>query len=277
MKVKAKSLVGKSLVGTIIWVLGVVVFNVLLFLIFGESRLTISAACISIAGLGLRAISLFHIAFCALTDKEIELTDDEAQKQEGEEEQPKETLCSENPSEESLSGSKEVADGESQSESEGSAALGYLIFLVLGIGLTWLGVSNLSHEMSIFTTKRAIRSRGASTTGVILSCEPRYRQRSRGRSYTYYEHTVQFDHFTQTFTRPDPIRPGTKVPVLYLPENKDKSLIGKPLQTDRDLRQQWGSVVGLAFGLVVYSVLILVGIGCFALLLVPIVRKVVNT
>jgi len=76
MKVKARSIVKGNLIGTLIWVLGVAVLNVIVYLIFGEANFTVELIVISIAGLFFRLLSSCHVIFCALTNRDIEITDD---------------------------------------------------------------------------------------------------------------------------------------------------------------------------------------------------------
>jgi len=76
MKVKARSIVKGNLIGTLIWILGVAILNVIVYLIFGEANIFISLVVISIAGLFFRLMSSCHMIFCALTNRDIDITDD---------------------------------------------------------------------------------------------------------------------------------------------------------------------------------------------------------
>lgn len=76
MKVEARSVVKGNLIGTLIWILGVAILNVVVYLIFGEAKITVSVVVISIAGLFFRLVGFCHVLFCALTNRDIEITDD---------------------------------------------------------------------------------------------------------------------------------------------------------------------------------------------------------
>jgi len=76
MKVKARSIVKGNIIGTLIWILGVAILNVIVYLIFGGANVTVSLVVISIAGLFFRLLSSCHVIFCALTNRDIEITDD---------------------------------------------------------------------------------------------------------------------------------------------------------------------------------------------------------
>lgn len=75
MKVKARSVVRGTFIGTIIWVAAVAVLNVVLFLVFGRCKPIISIIAISIIGLGFKVGNFLYIAFLALIDRDVDLVD----------------------------------------------------------------------------------------------------------------------------------------------------------------------------------------------------------
>lgn len=82
MKVRARSIIGKTTIGTILWIVAVVAFSGVLFLFFGDSNLTISAMSLSLIALAIRLFNFLHIGFLAPMDREVEFGDNEQTEEE---------------------------------------------------------------------------------------------------------------------------------------------------------------------------------------------------
>jgi len=266
MKVKARSIVIGNLIGTLLWILGVAALNVIVYLIFGEANISVYLTVFSIVGLFFRLLSSCHVIFCALTNRDIEITDDKDSVEKSDQQdnnRPEDTVKTE---------SDEKLD-----DNNGSLGLGILLLIIMGVGLTLIGIMNLNKEVRIFSERSKIKSQGRGAIGTIIASDRRYGYTgSKKRQYTYYVYTVRYDSFEKTSQRPEQISVGDTVPVLYLPKEPDRALIGKPGQTVSDFRGSFWNIFSLGFGFVIYSAMIIIGSGMILLIIVRGIQAVLK-
>lgn len=146
--------------------------------------------------------------------------------------------------------------------SRGQNALVCLIFLLLGIAITWVAVDNLRHEIRIFASRDQVKARGKATVGIVTSCETQHRKTDGAFPcfYTVYIHTVQYDGFTTTWNRPNPVALGSRLPVLYMADNPENMIVGEMSQRVEDMRRREVDIFALGFGLIVYLALGFLGL-----------------
>ncbi len=156
------------------------------------------------------------------------------------------------------------------SESKGSLVFGFFLLFLMGVAIAAVGIVNLKGEVRIYRARLSIKSHGKGTLGTIISSEKRYGSSGsvKKRYYTYYLHTVRYDGFEKNFQSSSQIPFGVTVPVLYLPEDPEKTIIGNPTETISDIKStKFSDIFGLSFGLVIYSVITIIG-SCLVLLLI---------
>jgi len=76
MLVSARSIVKGTLIGTLIWIVGVAVLNLVIFLVFDSKEIRASAVAFSIIGLCFKVIYLLYITFLALAGRDVDIADD---------------------------------------------------------------------------------------------------------------------------------------------------------------------------------------------------------
>lgn len=261
IKVKARSIVKANLIGTLIWILGVAVLDVIVYLIFGEANITVSLIVISITGLFFRLLSSCHVIFCALTNRDIEIIDD---KNSAEKSNQKDTINQQ-------SQGNEHTKTEKYKKSDGkNASLGAFLLIIVGVGVTVLGIVNLRHELRIFSERSKIKSQGVGTIGTIIESERKYGfTGSRRKQYTYYLHTVRYDGFVKTFQRTSQIPAFASVPVVYLPEIPDKAIVGKTSESVSQLKNaKFYDIFSLGFGFIIYLLITAFGSGLVLLTII---------
>jgi len=280
MKVKARSIVRGNLIGTLVWILGVAVLNVIVYLIFGESNITVSLIVISIVGLFFRLLSSCHVIFCALTNRDIEITDD---KDSAEKSNQKDNNRHADTGNEDV----KTESDEKPDDNNGSIGLGIFLLIIIGVVLTLIGIINLKKEIRIFITepqiKSQFKSQGKSTLGTILATRRRFKSvGTRGRTYTYYLHTIRYDGFEKTYQNLNPIAVDTTVPVIYMPNKPEETLIGEPSQSVSDFKEsifkesRFKRLFSLGFGFMIYLTMIIIGSGMILLIIVRGIQAVLK-
>jgi len=124
------------------------------------------------------------------------------------------------------------------------------LFIVVGLIITYVGIVNCRGTIGSFRETAKIKSQGKGTLGtIIVSSQKHGRRGTRGKTYTYYLHTVSFDGFQKTFSNGTQIPIGAAVPVVYMAENPETALFGKPSQTVSEFKQgRFWDIFGLGFG-----------------------------
>ena len=77
MKTRARSIIGRTTLGTCIWAVAFVAFNAVLFLIFDESKLTVTAMSLSLIAFAISLLNFLYGSFFAILDREVALADDD--------------------------------------------------------------------------------------------------------------------------------------------------------------------------------------------------------
>ena len=280
MKVKARSIVGKTFVGTIIWIVAVAVFNLVIFLIFGDCKFTVSTISISVIALAFKVISFLYIAFLALSDSEVSLADDEGSEDKAEVIQPEneeaQRVVNASHGKDSTSSTGQLSTDDSLSNQSSSNSLGSLLFgftllVILGLILCGVGVSNLKHEIGIYNNRVGLKLHGKEAYGVVAEIEKRTRRSSgsKAKYYTVYLHTINYDQYTTVYSRPYTLSVGMRVPVLYSLRDPNNVLVGDKYTDVSEFRQSMGSdLFGFLFGLALYGPITLAGIALLGLILV---------
>jgi len=157
-----------------------------------------------------------------------------------------------------------------KSDDNGSALLGFCLLFVIGAVLAAVGAVNLKGEIRIFRKRSHTKSHGTGTLGTIIASSRRIKSvGSKGRTYTYYLHTVQYDGFEATFSRPTQVPVGATLPVVYFPKKPEDAIFGKASQTVSEFKEsRFWDIFGLGFGFLIYSAMAITGILCILLLIV---------
>ena len=154
-------------------------------------------------------------------------------------------------------------------ESEISPFYVFLCLLLFGVALAAIGIVNLREEIIIFTERSKIKSQGKGVIGTIIASDRRYGYtNSKKKQYTYYVYTVRYDGFKKISQQPGQISVGDTVPVLYLPKEPDRALIGKHDQTVSDFRGRFWNIFSIGLGFIIYSAITIAGGGIVLFLII---------